>query len=140
MPVQKHAAEEAAHYPTNHIIAVINERQEAERAAHALRDSGFTHVDLLSGADSLHMVHQQKDQQNPLDKFWESARKALTEAESSEQAYMNALRQGRSVVMTLVADSSDADRADEILQRYHAHSVQHFGEWTITNLPDATGS
>lgn len=140
MPVQEHAAEEAARYPTNHIIAIINDRQEAEQAVQALRTDGFTHVELLSGADSLHKVHEKKNEQNPLDKLWESARKALTETEASEQAYLDAMRQGHSVVMAQVANTDDADRADATLRRYHAYTVQHFGQWTVTNLPDASGS
>ena len=137
MPIQERAAEEAAQYPTNHILAVVNASHEAEQAVQALRDEGFTHVELLSGTDSLQKVHQKTDEQNPLDKLWESVRKVLTEAELSEQAYMDALRQGRSVVMAQVASADDADRADEVLRRYHAHTVQHFGQWTVTNLPDA---
>jgi hypothetical protein len=137
MSMQEHAAEEAARYPTNHIIAVINDRQEAEQAAAAMRASGFTHVELLSGQDSMRLVHQKMDEQNPLAKLWEDMRKALTDEGASERAYLDELRRGRSVVMAHVANAGDADRADEVLQRYHAHTVQHFGQWTVTSMPDA---
>lgn len=137
MSVHERAAEEAARYPTNHIIAVVNDRQEAEQAANALRESGFTHVELLSGSDSLHLVQRKLDEQNPLAKVWESVRKALTDEGANEQAYLDELRRGHSVVMAHVADAEDAGRADEVLRRYHAHIVQHFSEWTVTNMPDA---
>lgn len=137
MPTQERAAEEAAKYPTNHILAVINDRNEAEQAVRALRDDGFTHVELLTGGDSLRKVHQKESEENPLEKLWADAREALTEAESSEKAYRDALSIGHCVVMAGVASADDADRADDILRRYHAHTIQHFGQWTVTNLPDA---
>lgn len=135
--IQNHAAEEAARYPTNHIIAVVNDQQEAQRAADALREVGFTHVELLSGAESLRKVHQKERAQNPLARLWESARESLTETEASEQLYLDALQAGHCVVMAGVANADDAQRADDILRRYHAYSVQHFGSWTVTNLSDA---
>lgn len=134
---QNHAAEEVAHYPTNHIIAIVNDGQEAERAADALRQAGFTHVELLSGADSLRKVHQKESKENPLEKLWEDAREAFTETESTEKVYRDALSAGRCVVMAGVANVDDAERADDILRHYHAYSVQHFGSWTVTNLSDS---
>ncbi|MGH2517010.1 MAG: hypothetical protein ACRDHP_15275 [Ktedonobacterales bacterium] len=137
MPAQERAAEEAARYPTDHVLAVVNEHHEAEQAVQALRENGFTHVELLSGVDALQKIHTKRQDQGPLDKLWEGARKALTDEGPNEQAFLDALRQGHSVVMTQVAAAEDADRADEILRRFHAYSVLHFGQWTVTNLPDA---
>jgi hypothetical protein len=137
MPIQEQTAEEAAHYPANHVVAVINDRQEAEQAVQALRESGFTHVEVLSGQDALQNVQLKMEKQSPLDKLWESARKIVTDEGPSQQAYMDALRQGKSVVMVQVASAEDAERADEILRRYHAYTVLHFSQWTVTNMPDA---
>lgn len=138
MPVQEHAAEEAARYPTNHVIAVVPDRQEAEQAAEALRAGGFTHVEQLSGPEAYQAVQRKMDEQNPLDKLWENVRRALTEEGMEQEAYLDALRQGQSVVMVQVASVEDAAPADAILRRHHAHTVLHFGQWTVTNLPDAT--
>lgn len=140
MPVQEHAAEEAAQYPTNYIIAVVNDRQEAQRAVSALSDAGFSHVDVLAGVDALRMIEQKMDEQNPLAKLWENLRKTLTDEGANEHAYLDELRRGHSVVMAQVANAEDATRAGDILRGYHAHIVQHFDQWTVTNLPDAPPS
>lgn len=138
MPVHEHAAKEAARYPTNHVMAIIPDRQEAEQAAQALRVGGFTHVERLSGSAAYQAVQRKMNEQHPLDKLWERIRHALTEEGMEQDAYLDALRQGQSVVMVRVASAEDAAPADAILRRYHAHSVLHFGQWTISNLPDAT--
>lgn len=138
MPAHEQAAKEVAGYPTNHVVAIIPDGQEAEEAVQALRADGFTHVERLSGPTAHRAVQREMDEQNPLDKVWERIRHALTEEGMEQEAYLDALRQGQSVVMVQVASAEDAAPADAILRRYHAHTVLHFGEWTVTNLPDAT--
>lgn len=39
--------------------------------------------------------------------------------------------------MAHVAIAEAADQADEVPRRYHARTVQHFGQWTVTNMADA---
>src|SRR5258708_38877713 len=58
------------HYPVDHLVAILRDGQEAERAAQDLRDAGFDDVEVLAGPHAIDTIAANEAKANPLARGW----------------------------------------------------------------------
>lgn len=124
-------------YPTDHLMAIIRDKQEAERVAQALHDVGFADVVLFHGQQALHTIEANERRESPLRRSWERVLMELSDETDYRRQYLGALRQGHSVVMVYARQLAQVDQAAGILIEHQAHVIQFFGRWTIADLGGA---
>ncbi|MGH2515464.1 MAG: hypothetical protein ACRDHP_07395 [Ktedonobacterales bacterium] len=119
------------------VVGVIDNPDEAQRAKQAALDAGYTEQDvvLLHGSDAINLA-QAKTQQNPVTRVYAWLARAITDPGTAEQEYVEEARQGHSLLSIRAEEPDEVDRAVQLLDRFHAHRVKHFGQWVLTDHRD----
>lgn len=125
---------EGTRYPTDHLMAIIRDKQGAEQAAQALHDAGFADVVLFHGRQALQTIEANERRESPLRRSWERVSVEMSDETDYRRQYLGALRQGHSVVMVYARQLAQVDQAVGILMAHRARAIQFFGRWTITDL------
>jgi hypothetical protein len=117
----------------NYMVGVIDDPARAEAAAAALRDGGFPAPDvaLQSGTELDERVRR------------EGGTDALLMSEQGALCldYNEATNtRGGAIVSVYTPTPEQVERARRILSDHGAHDLRHFGDWTITEFPEATQS
>lgn len=128
---------EGTRYPTDHLMAIIRDKQGAEQVAQALHDAGFADVVLFHGRQALQTIEANERRESPLRRSWERMSVEMSDETDYRRQYLAALRQGHSVVMIYARQLAQVDQAAGILMAHRAHAIQFFGRWTITDLGGA---
>jgi hypothetical protein len=122
-------------YPTNTVVAVFEEPQQAQDAVSALEG---TSVD----TDSVEVVcnrlaeekFQELEDENPLkSRVADFLFKAGEEREELRQ-YDRWLSEGHFVVQVPVDDDERAREVADILQQHGGHYIHHFSEFTVAKM------
>ncbi len=122
------------HYPVDHLVAILRDGQEAERAAQDLRDAGFDDVEVLAGPQAIDTIAANERKANPLARVWERLSIQGSDEADARQEALGALREGHAMVMVSTSAGARMDQAEGILKAHHARALQFFGRWTITDL------
>jgi predicted O-methyltransferase YrrM len=125
---------DGVHYPTGHLIAVLEDARGAEQAARALRDAGFDDVVVFNGQEGLRAIENNEDKENPLRRAWEQLSIQMSDETDWRRVHLEALREGHALVMVHVPQRGQMDQAEGILKAHQARAIQFFGRWTITDL------
>ncbi len=62
---------EGTRYPTDHLMAIIRDKQGAEQVAQTLHDAGFADVVLFHGRQALQTIEANERRESPLRRSWE---------------------------------------------------------------------
>lgn len=129
------AAHRAGEEP-NWVVSIIDDPEEADRAATALRTAGIPDDDVmvLHGQQALDVAQAKEDAKNPISKVLSAWGRASTDPGTSEEEYLEAARQGHSLVNVRAESPEDVRRAREVLLAHHGRHVKHFGKWVSTDL------
>lgn len=129
------AAHSAGKEP-NWVVSIIDDPTEADRAVDALRAAGVPgeNIHILHGQKALDVAQAHEDAKNPIAKLISAWGRASTDPGTAEEEYLDAARQGHSLVNVRAASPEDVQRAREVLLAHHAHHVKHFGKWVSTDL------
>ena len=120
-------------YPVGDILAVIDDRAEAERVVQALKEAGVPEgdVDLVDGAWFAQVMRANRESWNPIQRVV-----ALLAAEEGEvvRDYIHEADQGRTLLV-VHADQAEAwERIAHVLRAHGAHHVRHYGRREMTEL------
>ena len=120
----------------NWVVGIIDDPAEAGRAADALRNAGILDDDVmvLHGQEALDLAQAKEDAKNPIAKVIAAWGRVSTDPGTAEEEYLDAARQGHSLVNVRAESPEDVQRAREVLLAHHAHHVKHFGKWVNTDL------
>jgi hypothetical protein len=129
-----HPHPDGIHYPTDHVVGVLETRAQAEKAAAALRDVGFD-------ADDVTVFHGQEDLATIRKKetfltAFSRALEPLIEDGGGRDRYLDALANGQSVVLIYTPTQEAVERACGVLTAHDAHNKLAFHRWTIEALPE----
>jgi hypothetical protein len=115
------------------VVAVLVTREQAENAARALQSVGFAEDDvvLLHGQDDLATIKHKESLFAHLTRALETVT-----ADAGRRLYMDALAEGRSVLLVYAPDEQAVERATTTLERHGAHHMQAFRRWYIEDLPE----
>lgn len=129
---------EPIRYPSNHVLAVIDTRDQATAVAAALTAGGFldSEIDVGTGAaraDELDATTGRSGLAGMLISLAE--RLGLTDEEmETKNLYERAMRDDRFVVLVAAATDDRKDRATQILRDHGAHTVAFLGKHTIEHI------
>jgi hypothetical protein len=123
-------------YPTGDIIAVFDDRAEAEQAVEALRAAGIpaSDIDLASGAQVLDYDRAFKQRQNPLGRLARTVSFLFSDDARYEQQYAEAARAGRQFLVVHAPQPEVAERARPILAKHQARFARYYQRGAIEDL------
>jgi hypothetical protein len=123
-------------FPTNHMVGIVKDLQEAEQAVHALRKAGHA-------ADRIHLIHSQEVVEGIQGRLQDRnvVRKMLHQLATTSdegyagQLYLERARRGWHMIAVYVATAEQADHIAHLLSTYHVSLIKYYGRWSITNFP-----
>lgn len=129
-------------YPEDYIVAVIDHPAEAERAAEALRSAGWpaTDVRLFAGTQVASHLNNIEEQQSLPKKLAADVRHYVSDEGVMGEDYEEDARLGHNILAVYTPNDDKVEQARTLLTAHHAHSIEHFGKWVITDLPQADGT
>ena len=123
-------------YPTDYIVAVIDDPDAGQRAFDALRQAGFPawEIELHRGEDLVQYLESMEPQRG----FYSRLRTALQTALSDEleacQEYEREARAGHAILTVRGDNPPKVEAARRILREHGAHTVRHYGQFVLTRL------
>ena len=129
-------------YPEDYIVAVIDHPAEAEQAGEALRKAGWPAMDvrLFAGTQAASHENQIDDQQSLPKKLAADVRDVVSDEGAMSEDYEQDARMGHQILAVYTPNDDKVEQARTLLTAHHAHSIEHFGKWVITDLPQADGT
>jgi len=128
-------AHESVRYPTNHVLGIVDTREDATALLSALEGSGFLTSETESrtgaqNADDLHASTGRTGIANLLLRFAERIGAADEELETKHR-YEQAMRDNRFVVAVATPTEERKELASQLLRSHGAHTITFFGKHTI---------
>jgi hypothetical protein len=130
------ASSRAIGYPTNRLVAVIDDQAEAAAAMSELTASGIRaqDLDLLRGEEGADRVDGTGAVSGWLGRLRRAFDFTLMDQLVDFAAYERALRDGRAVVMVHVHGDKPKADAHAILKRHGAHFTNYYGRFATEEL------
>ncbi len=119
-------------YWTDHVIAVVDEHAEAEKAVEALRAAGFPAETSAWTGERVTKTHAEYlERRNPLQRLGS----ALPSEEGTVQDdLVEEAGKGHSILTVPAASDEQAEKARDILRAHGAHYIRHYRANTIVEL------
>ncbi len=123
-------------YPTNRLLAVVDDPAEAASALAELRAGGLATKDLeiLRGEAGADRMDGTGDVAGPMGRIRRALAFTLMDQLVDFAWYEWALRDGRAVVMVRVRGDAPKAGATEILGRHGAHFVNYYGRFATEEI------
>jgi hypothetical protein len=130
------ASRPAIGYPTNRLVAVIDDPAEAAAAMAELTAAGIPtrDLDVLRGEEGADRMDGTGAVSGWLGRLRRAFDFTLMDQLVDFAAYERALRDGRAVVMVHVHGDAPKAAAHEILKRHRAHFVNYYGRFATEEL------
>jgi len=128
-------AQEPVRYPTNHLLGIVDTREQATALVSALESGGFleSEIDCRSGAQEADAVHASPGRGGLAGVLLRLAERmgAADEELETKHRYEQAMRDNRFVVAVATPTDERKDRAIQILRAHGAYTVTYFGKHTL---------
>ena len=123
-------------YPTNRLVAVIDDPAAAAAAIAELQAAGFAplDLDLLRGEEGADRMDGTGEVSGWLGRLRRAFDFTLMDQLVDFAAYERALRDGRAVVMVRVHGDAPKAKAHEILKRHGGHFTNYYGRFATEEL------
>ena len=121
------------YYPTGYVVAVVDDRDQANRAVQALRSAGVPtdQVRVMSGDEVLAIDREFKESQSFGQRL--GGMLAADEGEAVQQ-YVEAAQRGHALVTVPAPELAEAQRINGVLAEHGAHGVRHYGRLMMSVL------
>lgn len=114
-------------YRRNYVVGVVDDDTAAKRVAESLQRDGFSSGDVvLQSGNEISERLQREDLGNLV-------REAMTEEGSICRDYDEMARSG-AIVSAYTRTPEEVEDARRTMSEHGAHSLKHFGDWTISDL------
>ena len=125
-----------AWYPKDYVVAVIEDLDEAERAAEELRRAGFPAEDvrLFPSEQVVEGLRLAEAQRNLLQRIGAAIQREVTEEGAANKDYNEDARAGRHLVTVMAVEPEEIERARQVLVARGARRIMHYKKYTITDL------
>jgi hypothetical protein len=126
----------AVGYPTNRLLAVIDDPPEGAAALAELKAGGFADRDLeiLRGEESADRMDGTGQVSGWLSRLRRAFDFTLMDQLVDFAAYERALRDGRAVVMVHVHGDAPKEAAHQVLKRHRGHFINYYGRFATEEL------
>ena len=123
-------------YPTNRLLAVLDDPKEAAAALAELKASGIATRDLeiLRGDEGADRMDGTGEVSGWLGRLRRAFDFTLMDQLVDFAAYERALRDGRAVVMVHVHGDTPKEAARQILKRHGGHFINYYGRFATEEL------
>ncbi len=130
------APHRAIGYPTNRLLAVIDDPKDAAAAMSELATSGIAarDMELLRGEEGADRVDGTGEVSGWLGRLRRAFDFTLMDQLVDFAAYERALRDGRAVVMVHVHGDAPKDAVRQTLKRHKAHFINYYGRFATEEL------
>jgi len=120
-------------YPVGYILAVIDDRAQAERAVQTLAESGVAEadIDLVDGAWFAQTMVDIKEHRTPVERVM--AFLAVEEREFMQE-YVAEGVEGHTIVIVHAEQPEIGERVARVLAEHGAREMRHYGRFLITDL------
>ena len=108
-------AEEISQRPENHVLASFLSHENAVAAEEALINKGLTNTEVMCGS-------------NPTEHM-DTRAQWFSDTDDELRRFKNKLREGYSVLSVEVHTSEARQLVHDVLKRFDAELVTHFGKW-----------
>jgi hypothetical protein len=128
-----------AHF-SNYVIAVIEDREEAERAAAALHTAGFAQDAIVLSPEvdpRATPLQESEGMEHSLAEPPTTAEKLFTEEGLDQELYATERARGHVVVRVRTENDTNVESARKELATHHAYAIRHVGKWMGETLSDA---
>lgn len=122
-------------YPTNYIVGVIDDLEEAQLASQALRDAGYSinAARLMESHEALEKIQELQIKKNRFQRFFSSFQTATDE--TGADVYHFEAMQGHHLLYVHAHTQSEIERVRDLMEQYHAHTIKFFGLWSVEDIP-----
>lgn len=116
-------------YPTNKVVGIINDVEDARAALHDLQEAGFTagQIRVLTGEEGAHRIDPRGDQHGLFAHMLRSIQKVgdyeILHATRHEEEMLS----GHFGIGVTVRHKKDRDQALQILKSHHGHFINFYG-------------
>ena len=124
-------------YPTNRVVAFLDQRDKADAAVESLRKNGFddNEIDESFGEEGLHFIDPDGEHHGLWAKFvrgWQNL------AQGEEKAFFDLVKdeltQGHVLVSVPVETEDQRYQAGQLLKDCGAHDIRYYGRLVIEDL------
>jgi len=119
--------------PTDHLIAILDDREHARAAERELSDSGFGDVRAYHGDEGGDEIDATGSGHGVTGGLVRGLQQALSNKDSLAE-YEEAAREGATVLAVPASDQETRDRATAVLRRHGARGMNHFGKAIVTTI------
>lgn len=119
------------HQGTDSVVAILDDRDQAQSAMRRLGDEGFDDAELLQGEQGRSVLND--DDETGLINALSRMMQAMGDEVRIRERLDAALVRGASVISVGV-DSGDAEAVSEILQDHGGHDMWRLGEWSQNRI------
>lgn len=129
-------------YPTNYVVGVIDDLQEARQAVQAFKDAGYDSntVRLMNSQEALDKIRELEQRKNGFQRFLSSFQDATDDTgtdvfrfEAKEGHHLLYVRACAYSLRT--CSTEEITQIRDIMSRYHAHAIKFFGLWWVEDIP-----
>ena len=129
-------------YPTNYIVCVIDDLEEAQKAVEAFRGANYEDsvVRLMDSQAALAKIQELEQRKNVFQRFFSSFQGATDE--TGAEVYRYEAKQGHHILYVRACASSirtcstrEISEIRSILEKHHARAVKFFGTWAVEDIP-----
>ncbi len=123
-------------FPEKHVVGLIGDLPEAERAVQALQDAGYKaeEIHLFLSQQFITGIKEKRQKTNPFQGLIHRLVATSDEGFAGDW-YLAEARQGHHILAVYAPDAQQVERVRALLVKVHAHGIKYFGTWGISNLP-----
>jgi hypothetical protein len=123
-------------YPQDDVIAVIDDRESAERAVRALSDAGLPEndVDLLDGPAVVQTSRSFQQHRGTLQRLEAWLSSAFSDDAAYARTYVLEAERGHYLLIAHAPHADVVERVRQVLRAHGAHSMRHYESLTVTDL------
>ena len=137
---QKTGQEPMRSLPTNYVIGVIDQLQEAEQAVQALQNAGYAVQDMLliPSQDFIEAIKQRRQQTSAFKRVMHAFSVSSDEGFPAD-LYLQQAQRGAHMLAVYASRGEQAQQIVQELHAYHVHHLKYFSQWTTTDYPSSAG-
>src|SRR5258708_7461712 len=123
-------------YPRDDIVAVIDDKESAERAVRALSDAGIPEddVDLLDGPSVVEADRSLRQRRGRFQRLEAWLSSAFSDDAGYARGYVLEAERGHYLVIAHAAQPEVVERVSQVLRAHGAHGMRHYELLTVTDL------
>jgi len=123
-------------YPRDDIVAVIDDRESAEKAVRALSDAGLpeSDMDLLDGPSVVEASRSFQQYRSRLQRLEAWLSSVFSDDAAYARTYVLEAEHGHYLVIAHADQPEVVDRVSRVLRAHGAHGMRHYQSLTVTDL------